>query len=1001
MARNRYTKTQIQTIEQEADIRDFVPDLKGMGISRYTKCPECGKTGKGKGLIVSHKKGRNGQTENIAKCFSCGYTIVGAINAYRKFVRDDFLEAVEQVAKQSGVNIMQEPQKSDESKKKRLSFCNIQLQQSGLTEKDVLVRVPVKGTSDFILQSPFRSGGMDSSGNFNDRDDEMLIHYYDLDGNPVMFASKTGSKMRPYIRVRWSNPALHKGMDDKPTKYQTPKGAPAIFYITEFIRDKYRKAEQLNYIVIQEGEKKAEKACKHGIPSIGIQGIYNIGNAESGLIKELQYIIQKCKVKKVIMMMDADWDHLNRNIEPGDHIDQRPKQFAGAVIKFRDYVSTLHTLGLSVDIYFGHINENEKGDKGIDDLLVNTLRKNESELKEDIEKTLYTHNGKGRYVNIHKVTSKTDNQIRDYWLLNSKEEFFSKYNDRISTLQTFRFGRITYVNEDGKFKEAIRNAADSNFWHVSESESGKKSMEFDYIGAFDFLQANSFFRIQTPEMKKGEYSFVKIDDFIVRETSPADIRDFVYQYVLQNTKSNIVRQSFAASLGRYLGLDKLERLRRIDDNFSEPQRSIQFYYYRNGRVQITADKIEFGPHLENVWEEKLVKRQFKRVRIFDSVFKDDHGFHFNLTQEGEKCEFLRFLINTCNFWKGREQTMTDQDEAAFNQHFVNKITAIGYLLSEYRPRSEQKAVIAMDAKMDEVSKSNGRSGKSLIGVAISMLIPQALVKGRNASSDDYIYSDVSSRTRNVFIDDVNVNFDFTQFYQDLTSDLIINPKLGGRFKLEYAKCPKFYITTNHSLNDNSDSGRDRRLLLSFSDYYNTDWKPEQEFGHTFFDMWEDEQWCLFDNLMMECVSVYFQSRELEWHRKGCGMVPPPMEQLELRALRQLMGESFLQWADEYFDPQGMNINRRIERKEMMNAYCSEYPSKNTFMTPAAFRKKMEYYCRFRGYNFNPNSRDEQERTYTQWKEAGQPGSFIGKGYKSNSKEFFMVATQDYTESQPF
>ena len=69
--------------------------------------------------------------------------------------------------------------------------------------------------------------------------------------------------------------------------------------------------------------------------------------------------------------MDSDWDNLHRNLQIGDHVDQRPNQFVKAVIKFKQYIQTMHNLGVSVDVFFGHINANEKGDKGIDDLFVN------------------------------------------------------------------------------------------------------------------------------------------------------------------------------------------------------------------------------------------------------------------------------------------------------------------------------------------------------------------------------------------------------------------------------------------------------------------------------------------------------------------------------------------------------------------------------------------------------------------------------------------------------
>ena len=51
----KYSQSDIDNVRKAANIHDFIPDLKGSGASRYTVCPKCGKTGKNKGLIVTHK----------------------------------------------------------------------------------------------------------------------------------------------------------------------------------------------------------------------------------------------------------------------------------------------------------------------------------------------------------------------------------------------------------------------------------------------------------------------------------------------------------------------------------------------------------------------------------------------------------------------------------------------------------------------------------------------------------------------------------------------------------------------------------------------------------------------------------------------------------------------------------------------------------------------------------------------------------------------------------
>lgn len=1005
----RFSKSDIDAVERASDIRDIIPNLKGAGASRYTTCPNCGKSGKNKGLIVTHKEDR-GKVINIAKCFSCQYTIGSSIKARQEFFNMSFVDAVKSLAEENHVQIS-EPKKytvkqSESARSIKGSFCERQLFDSGLTIDDVMVRVPVPGSDEFRLEPAFRPGGADNIVyNLNDNDDEMQIHYYDLEGNHMMFKPpRDNARPKPYVRMRWSNPFAHSPIENKEVKYQTPKGAPCAFYITEYIRTRYRNAEPIKTLIIQEGEKKAEKACKHDIPSIAIQGIYNIGNAESGLLKELQYIVQRCKVQNVVLLMDSDWDHLSRNLAPDENIDARPNQFSKAVIKFLNYVKTLHKMQLSVDVYFGHINENKSGAKGIDDLLVRELNLHESDLKDDIEAAMLSHDGHGHYVDIHKITTKTEHQIRDFWGLNSSKEFFEKYRARIEELKSFRFSHINYVVEDGMIKEASRNAANERFWAVTINEKEKKTVSFKYKTALDFLEANNFYKIHTPDLKIGEHKFVKIDDCVVSETSDTFIRDYVYNYVTKSTKDEDVLDMFIKSLETYLSPGKLERLTEIKDDFSEPEPEAQTYFFKNAQVEINASEINGNPITKNVWEEKQIKREFKRIPIIEFIDRYEDGqFGINFTEEGLKSDFLQYLLCTSNFWKGKEETMTEADQNLLRQHIINKITSLGYLLNQWKPRTEQIAIVAMDARMDEIGASNGRSGKSLIGLAMSKILNVQTIDCKKLNNaDDFIYSLVTPKTRLVFLDDTRVNFDFENFYSALTGDLQINPKTGARFEIKYEKAPKFYITTNHALNDQSDSGIDRRVMMAFSNFFDKKYGPADHFGHQLFDDWDEYQWCLFDNLMMECVMYYLRSFQNNWSiRKGRGVIPPPMEALRMRELRQQMGEAFLQWADAYFDQQNFAINSKISRKDLFDKYHEEFQSARETIRPGDFRKRMIAFCKFKGYHFNPMSRNEDNELFSQWIATHKGETFIGQSYKSNSKEYWMIATDEYARSQPW
>ncbi len=992
-----YTRESIKAVNA-IPITRVIPDtVEGRGNRQYCRCPECGSEGKVRG------KQRGMQVycdpvsgKNFAKCYQCGFSLAGALNAYayyhNKTLSDgkDYIETLRNLASENNIELQEviekKSKKSDSSKDESGSFCAMQLFSSGLSFDDV--KIPVNIDGGISMVSAFKKGSYDSNtGIINEHDDEMVILYYDLDGNRRTYIPKGArTKALPYVRIRFSNP------DARGMKYMTPKGAPMYFYIPQRLRALYQAGEHIETLYIQEGEKKAEKACKHGLPSIGIQGIYNIGRKEDGLPPDLQYIVSRCKVKNVVFMMDADWQDLSSELANDDDVDMRPRMFAGAVIKFRKFVRTLHTMKLDVDIWWGHVNHNEGNDKGVDDLLNHTLRDREEELLEDIETAMMSHDGHGVYVDIHNITSYTDYKIQQFWNLTSNDDFFSLHKERLSKLKTFRFDKTFYVvdKEKDKITRATEYGNGEEFW-LKYDDEGESKIKIYVKEMINFLTTNGFRAYRDEE---GKRSYVKIDKGVISEIDQAAIVRFVYNYVCKASKDPEIHEYFANCIDSKLSAGKLQLLEPLQTTAGIPEQYRQRFFYKDREVVINSAGISTESLIGPVWEKNLVDRKFKRCEIIRDIrYSPSEGYSIELTEEGKQCEFLTYLYNTSNF----DTPKMPQEKADFNRHIINKLTCIGFLLRDYKSYGEGKAVIAMDGRMSEVNASNGRTGKSLIGLALKQVINQAFVAGRKVeSSDDFIFNDVRETTKNVFIDDVKLNFNIGDISPSITGDFMVNIKQGARFTIPFERAPKIYITTNHAINSEGDSTDARTMFMVFSPWYNKEHTPTKEFGHNFFSDWDSYQWMLFDNLMMECVRYYMKSLDEDWAGVGCGMIEPPMDQIKLRKDRQLMGEDFFQWADTYFDPSSNHLNNRIVRKEMFEQFHKDTPGQLRFVNAGKFRKKLIAYCEFRGYHLNAHKpHEETGQDFPDWI-ATHPGeTFIGQPEKTASVEYFTVTTNEY------
>ena len=447
-----FSDTDIRKIKDIADdkllevVQDF-KELRRSGASYTCKCPRCGSDTK---FTITPGK-------NLFNCFACHQIKGKGSVAYLMSAEDmSFPDAMEYLAKKFSVILedKQTPAKPVKKMKKGSktakgadvdSYCARMLAESGLTFEDVTANVYKSDDNKSVFQlRTFRPGGIDETGRLTKNADDVIIEYYDLEGLPVTYLRKAGKKdsgeRKEYFRVRWQFPDAHLDKNGKSYKYKSPAGSGTPIYIPERLRAMYKAKTEITRLYIQEGEKKAEKACKHGIPSIAVSGIQNLGS-KGALPEDLVKIIQTCHVKEVAFIFDSDWDDISQNIKINDQVEQRPRNFFYAAKNYKDYMRALKNRNIYVEIFIGHIQKNELGDKGLDDLLANTLKDKEDELLADIEFACNDKMGLGKYCRLIKISGWTDHKLQELWCLHSAEEFAKRHIEVLRNLPEFLFGR--------------------------------------------------------------------------------------------------------------------------------------------------------------------------------------------------------------------------------------------------------------------------------------------------------------------------------------------------------------------------------------------------------------------------------------------------------------------------------------------------------------------------------------------------------------------------------
>lgn len=987
-------------LERQNDDKNILLDvikehtqLRREGVSFKGECPCC----HANAMVVTPGKG--------FYCHSCNtFKGVTAYHYLTQGLGKTTTEAVEELAHHLNIFVEYEEYERPIQTKTKDSdqFCRRMLKSSGLTRQDVTAKVYANPEdSDPRDFETFQSGTMTPKGDLVAGDDA-VIYYYDLEGRPVTYTPESDKEGRPrqYYRVRYQFPEMHKDKKEgKPMKYRTPYGAPAFIYYPQAIRKAYQAQTSIETLFVQEGEKKAEKATKHGIPSVAVSGIQNI--AQKGKLPEdLVKLIEVCKVKEVIFLLDSDCMDLSHELRVDVPIEKRPKNFFYAVRNFRDYFNALaRSQRLYVEILFGYVLKNEANDKGIDDLLANTLKKDPDALAKDIADARNRKPMTGSYVQLYKISTYSDNKLMELWHLQAPKDFALQYIEQLKDLPEFTFGGRRYrFNDAGEFESAQPIEVDEKFWTDVKRKDETLDAAFDYDGAKNFLEHRGYWRHEKPN---HEYEFVHVDGQIVSEVKPHQIADFIKQFA-QDTLPKYVRNMLHRGATQYFGPVSLSMLGYFTEPFDRPAYGTERLFFRNTIWEITADHIKSIPYTSlgfYIWG--IQRKDFEVTELPEliRIHEEDGIWSYTITPEGQKCDFLRFLENTSNFtWRKAPNEVTEQDRRENAQHLVSKLSALGYLVATGKSKSISKAVIGMDGKQSEVGVSNGRSGKSLLGDAVRQVVDSVYKNGKEFTGgkfSPFVWDGVNERTRFVFLDDAQKDFDFESLFALITGDWPVNPKGEKGFTIPWSRSPKIYISTNHAAVGDGASFEDRQWLIAFSDFYNTTHKPIHDFGtHFFSDEWSSEQWNSFWNLVATCLRIFFRF----------GFVCAPGDRLEKRKLLQDVGEEFVQWADEYYSPateagKVSKLNQvDIPRKVIYDNFL-EYigPARRTFYNPRNFKAKLLKYCDLRGYIFNPQIFDPVRKVYI-----GKPNDdgVPSKDIKRNGTEYFTVGNENYYQSEP-
>ena len=426
------------------------------------------------------------------------------------------------------------------------------------------------------------------------------------------------------------------------------------------------------------------------------------------------------------------------------------------------------------------------------------------------------------------------------------------------------------ISEDtfNEIKEALEH---EDFWHLND----KNKIQVDLLKYKLFLERNGFKKHFPSDTQKPTWLFIKSNKVI--ETSTEKIKDFVLNYLIQRQEIDVWK--YCASFQNLFSENLLSMLETIELMMLKDTKYKSYLAFQNGILEVTKNEVNLIDYIDvdgYVWESQIIQREWNTLDDYENEYK--------------------VFINNIS-----------------NNEPIAIECVIGYLLSTYKNKMNNKAVILNDEVISE--NPEGGTGKGLF--------VQGLRQIRK----------VSIETQVLVFDDVKQNFDFESKFSLVTEGMTLERKNKDAIRLKVEDSPKLVISTNYAIKGEGNSHDRRRFELEVAQYYGKNLTPYDEFGKQLFDDWELSEFQKFDNYMVFCLQSYLKN----------GLVKQNAKNLKMR---KFIAETCMEFYEWIKDAENCPIGIRNEKQQYFNKFTEEYQDFKKWLTRKKFNIWVQKYCSF-------------------------------------------------------
>lgn len=448
------------------------------------------------------------------------------------------------------------------------------------------------------------------------------------------------------------------------------------------------------------------------------------------------------------------------------------------------------------------------------------------------------------------------------------------------------------------FDEIKVEEEQQDFWYYEQTKQGEKC-KVDMLKYKKFLESSGFKKYFPYDTQKP--TWVKIVSNQVEETSVEKIKDYVLDYLLE--KGEIKVWNYFAGYSSIFSENILLMLDTVELLILQDEKDRSFIAFDNGILEVTKNSIELVEYVDvdgYIWKSHIIKRDFVKQKNTDNDYKV-------------------FINNISN-------NKPDPIESA-----------IGYLLSSYKNKMNNKAVILNDEVITD--NPEGGTGKGLFIQGVKQIRRVSILDGKAFDEKkSFPYQTVSPETQILVFDDVKKNFDFESKFSLVTEGMTLERKNKDAVKLSVEGSPKIVISTNYAIKGEGNSHDRRRHELEVSQYYGKYKTPFDEFGRELFSDWSAKDFIPFDNYMVSCLQKYLIY----------GLMVQDGANIKTRKFIAETSMEFMEWIS---DEDNFKLYVKHEKSDKYNEFINEYKDFQRWLTRKKFAIWIQKYASYKDMKF--------------------------------------------------